>query len=161
MAERQPNRRSASVLGTPSATIIKVALLGDSQVGKTSLMQRFCEGNFDETQLQTQGVNFMERIVSLGDQEVTFSLWDIGGHIESEAMLPLVCNDAAALLHLQIAWRGGPVSLGRAARTWALPTCTSRSMAAMTPRASAQTTSTQFTSIAGAAWPPRFFLLVE
>ena len=100
MAERQPNRRSASVLGTPSATIIKVALLGDSQVGKTSLMQRFCEGNFDETQLHTQGVNFMERIVSLGDQEVTFSLWDIGGHIESEAMLPLVCNDAAALLLL-------------------------------------------------------------
>ena len=81
-------------------TLVKVALLGDSQVGKTSLMERFCEGKFDETQLQTQGVNFMERVVSLEGHEVTFSVWDIGGSTDSESMLPLVCNDAAALLFL-------------------------------------------------------------
>lgn len=77
---------------------MKVALIGDSQVGKTCLMTRYVEGSFDETQLHTQGVNFMEKTVQLESHEVTFSIWDIGGHTSSETMLPLVCNDAAAVL---------------------------------------------------------------
>jgi len=78
--------------------LVKVAMLGDSQVGKTSLMVRYVEGSFDETQLQTQGVNFMEKTVSIRGHEVTFSIWDIGGDKDYESMLPLVCNDAAAIL---------------------------------------------------------------
>ena len=67
-----------------------MALLGDSQVGKTSLMARFVEGTFDETQLQTQGVNFMEKTIQLSESvELTFSIWDIGGHKDYESMLPL------------------------------------------------------------------------
>ncbi len=81
----------------PQPPLVKVALVGDSGVGKTSLMVRYVEGTFDETQLPTQGVNFMEKTVSVQGHEITFSVWDIGGsHFES--MLPLVCNDAAAVL---------------------------------------------------------------
>lgn len=78
--------------------LVKVALLGDAQVGKSSLMVRYVESAFDEMQLHTQGVSFMEKTVSLGGQEVTFSIWDIGGGTDSKSMLPLVCNDAAAVL---------------------------------------------------------------
>ena len=86
-----------SAAGAPSPPLVKVALVGDSGVGKTSLMVRYVEGTFDETQLPTQGVNFMERTVSVQGHELTFSVWDIGGsHFES--MLPLVCNDAAVVL---------------------------------------------------------------
>merc|ERR550514_2191313 len=81
-------------------TTVKVALIGDAQVGKTCLMMRFVEGTFDETQLHTQGINFMEKSIALDGQEVTFSIWDIGGGADSESMLPLVCNDAAAVLLL-------------------------------------------------------------
>ena len=45
-------RRQEPSLALP---VVKVALVGDSQVGKTSLMVRYVEGAFDETQLQTQG----------------------------------------------------------------------------------------------------------
>ena len=80
-------------------TLVKIALLGDSQVGKTCLMTRYVEGSFDDTQLHTQGVNFMEKTVALGENlEVSFSIWDIGGDADSESMLPLVCNDANAVL---------------------------------------------------------------
>jgi GTP-binding protein of the ras superfamily involved in termination of M-phase len=90
--------KADAVPASRQPAFVKVALLGDSQVGKTSLMVRYVETTFDETQLQTQGVNFMEKSVSLEEQAVRFSIWDIGGHTDSESMLPLVCNDAAALL---------------------------------------------------------------
>lgn len=77
---------------------VKVALLGDTGVGKTSLLVRYTEGEFDEGQMRTQGINFMEQTVSLQDQGITFSIWDIGGHKDFESMLPLVCNEAAALI---------------------------------------------------------------
>jgi GTP-binding protein of the ras superfamily involved in termination of M-phase len=95
-AARRSSEPKAPPVRTPA--LVKVALLGDSQVGKTCLMAQYVEGTFDETQLHTQGVNFMEKSVALDDQEVTFSIWDIGGHADSESMLPLVCNDAAAVL---------------------------------------------------------------
>ena len=74
------SRESSQAAPPPpaSAALIKVALVGDSQVGKTSLMVRYVEGAFDETQLPTQGVNFMEKTVSMGREDsshdVTFSI---------------------------------------------------------------------------------------
>ena len=93
-----PSAASASAPAPPP--LIKIALLGDANVGKTSLMVRYVENEYDETQLPTQGVNFMERTVRLQQHEVTFSIWDIGGGKDNESMLPLVCNDAAALLFM-------------------------------------------------------------
>lgn len=96
--ESTPARPVGSAAPSRGPTLVKVALLGERGVGKTSLMARYVEGTFDETQLHTQGINFMEKSISLGGQEVTFSIWDIGGGTDSESMLPLVCNDAAAVL---------------------------------------------------------------
>ena len=63
-----------SAAEAPSPPLVKVALVGDSGVGKTSLMVRYVEGTFDETQLPTQGVNFMERTVSVQGHKLTFSV---------------------------------------------------------------------------------------
>ena len=64
----------------PGPMLVKIAMLGDSQVGKTSLMQKYVEGTFDDDYLQTLGVNFMDKAIDLNEQEVTFSIWDIGGN---------------------------------------------------------------------------------
>jgi GTP-binding protein of the ras superfamily involved in termination of M-phase len=61
-------------------------------------MNRFVEHNFDDTELPTQGVNFSEKTVTLQHQDITLSLWDIGGASQNESMLPLVYNDAVAML---------------------------------------------------------------
>uniref|UniRef100_A0A7S3DD28 Uncharacterized protein n=1 Tax=Palpitomonas bilix TaxID=652834 RepID=A0A7S3DD28_9EUKA len=65
-----------------------------------SLMVKYVEGNFDEDYIQTLGVNFMEKTVSVRGTMITFSIWDLGGHKEFVNMLPLVCNDAQAILFL-------------------------------------------------------------
>lgn len=100
-------------------------MVGDSQIGKTSLMVKYVEGTFDEDYIQTLGewpfalpplifklilntplaydllgVNFMEKTISVRRTTITFSIWDLGGQREFVNMLPLVCNDAIALLFM-------------------------------------------------------------
>ncbi|PWN95647.1 putative ras-GTPase [Tilletiopsis washingtonensis] len=83
-----------------SSVIIKVGMVGDSQIGKTSLMVRYVEGSFNEDYIQTLGVNFMEKTISIRNTEITFSIWDLGGQREFVNMLPLVSNDAVAILFM-------------------------------------------------------------
>lgn len=83
-----------------SSVVIKVGMVGDSQIGKTSLMVKYVEGSFDEDYIQTLGVNFMEKTISIRNTEITFSIWDLGGQREFVNMLPLVCNDAVAILFM-------------------------------------------------------------
>ena len=80
--------------------VVKVGMVGDAQIGKTSLMVKYVEGTFDEDYIQTLGVNFMEKTVSIRNANVTFSIWDLGGQREFMNMLPLVCNDAAVILFM-------------------------------------------------------------
>ncbi|KAL1928876.1 hypothetical protein VTP01DRAFT_2662 [Rhizomucor pusillus] len=78
--------------------IIKTGIVGDTNIGKTSLMVKYAEGDFNSEYIQTLGVNFMERSVVIRNTEITFSIWDLGGQKEFVSMLPLVCNDAVAIL---------------------------------------------------------------
>jgi Gtp-binding protein of the ras superfamily involved in termination of M-phase len=100
-----------------SSVVIKVGMVGDAQIGKTSLMVKYVEGSWDEDYIQTlgwwkvpkrvkastdhlTGVNFMEKTISIRNTEITFSIWDLGGQREFVNMLPLVCNDAVAILFM-------------------------------------------------------------
>ncbi|KAK6332443.1 septum-promoting GTP-binding protein 1 [Orbilia brochopaga] len=83
-----------------NSVVIKVGMVGDAQIGKTSLMVKYVEGSFDEDYIQTLGVNFMEKTISIRNTEITFSIWDLGGQREFVNMLPLVCNDAVAILFM-------------------------------------------------------------
>ncbi|KGB78520.2 septum-promoting GTP-binding protein 1 [Cryptococcus deuterogattii R265] len=83
-----------------NSIVLKVGMVGDSQIGKTSLMVKYVEGSFDEDYIQTLGVNFMEKAISIRNTEITFSIWDLGGQREFVSMLPLVSNDAVAILFM-------------------------------------------------------------
>ncbi|KAA6377676.1 MAG: putative Septum-promoting GTP-binding protein 1 [Streblomastix strix] len=78
----------------------KIGLVGDPQIGKTSLMVKYVEGTFDDDYILTLGVNFMEKKLNIKDRVVVLNIWDLGGAKEFVTMLPLVCNDAAAILFL-------------------------------------------------------------
>ena len=94
--------KAASGAGRRSSNnvVVKVGMVGDAQIGKTSLMVKYIEGKFDEDYIQTLGVNFMEKSITIRNTEITFSIWDLGGQREFISMLPLVCNDAVATLFM-------------------------------------------------------------
>ncbi|KZZ92863.1 Small GTPase superfamily, Tem1 [Moelleriella libera RCEF 2490] len=79
---------------------LKVGMVGDAQIGKTSLMVKYTEGGWNEDYIQTLGVNFMEKTITIRNTDITFSIWDLGGQREFVNMLPLVCNDAVAILFM-------------------------------------------------------------
>ena len=61
----------------------KVVLLGDSAVGKTSLMNRFINDAFDDSYISTVGAKVSKKVVNVSlddvDYAVSFMLWDIIG----------------------------------------------------------------------------------
>ncbi|KAI8098227.1 GTPase Spg1 [Gilbertella persicaria] len=81
-----------------NSVILKMGIIGDAQIGKTSLMIKYAEGAYDTEYTQTLGVNFMEKTILIRQTEITFSIWDLGGQKEFASMLPLVCSDAVAIL---------------------------------------------------------------
>eukprot|EP00743_Colponemidia_sp_Colp-15_P001002 GILK01001108.1.p1 GENE.GILK01001108.1~~GILK01001108.1.p1 ORF type:complete len:265 (-),score=52.86 GILK01001108.1:113-859(-) len=80
--------------------VLKVGLVGDSQVGKTSLMVKYVENHFNEDYVETLGVSFMEKRFKVKNTDIICSIWDLGGQREFIQMLPLVCNEAVAILFM-------------------------------------------------------------
>ena len=50
-----------------SSVVIKVGMVGDSAIGKTSLMVKYVEGAFDEDYIQTLGTPLARSPPVLGD----------------------------------------------------------------------------------------------
>ncbi|CAF3256647.1 unnamed protein product [Rotaria socialis] len=59
--------------------IFKVAFIGDSGVGKTSFIQRFCQNQFTETFSATLGVDLQVKMLNIDDRIIALQLWDTAG----------------------------------------------------------------------------------
>jgi len=75
-----------------------VGLLGDPQIGKTTLMVKYIEDRYDEDYIETLGVNFMEKTIHLKNVDVDISIWDLGGQKDFSTLMPLVCSEAKVVL---------------------------------------------------------------
>ena len=59
-------------------------LLGDSAVGKSSLVLRFVKRQFFEYQESTIGAAFLTQTVQLSDCVVKFEIWDTAGQVTQQ-----------------------------------------------------------------------------
>jgi len=59
--------------------LMKVLLLGDSYVGKTSLLQKFANNDFSEKYKATIGMDFLTKIIATSKGDVTVQIWDSAG----------------------------------------------------------------------------------
>ena len=58
---------------------IKIVIIGDSSVGKTSLIQMFEHTRFTENFKPTIGADFSNKEMVIGGQAVTLQIWDTAG----------------------------------------------------------------------------------
>ena len=59
--------------------IFKILLLGNSDVGKSSLILRFVDGMWSETFIPTIGVDFKIKSLEINDKLVKMQIWDTAG----------------------------------------------------------------------------------
>uniref|UniRef100_A0A8C1EVC9 RAB7b, member RAS oncogene family n=1 Tax=Cyprinus carpio carpio TaxID=630221 RepID=A0A8C1EVC9_CYPCA len=59
--------------------LLKVIILGDSGVGKTSLMNQYVNNKFSNQYKATIGADFLTKEVMVDDRLVTMQIWDTAG----------------------------------------------------------------------------------
>jgi len=57
----------------------KLMLLGDTSVGKTSFILRFCDDKFEEDSLTTIGIDQKNKYVKVDDKKIELHIWDTAG----------------------------------------------------------------------------------
>ncbi|XP_038900207.1 septum-promoting GTP-binding protein 1 [Benincasa hispida] len=79
---------------------LKVSLLGDCQIGKTSFVIKYVGDEQERNSLQMSGINLMNKTLSIQNALISFSIWDVKGDSSSQDQLPLACKDAVAILFM-------------------------------------------------------------
>ena len=69
---------------------VKVCIIGDTDVGKTSLSMRYCHGEFPENATPTIGASFLQRRVAVDGTEISLQIWDTAGQERFRSMAPMV-----------------------------------------------------------------------
>ena len=73
-------------------------ILGESAVGKSSLVLRFVKGQFHEYQESTIGAAFLTQTVCLDDTTVKFEIWDTAGQERYHSLAPMYYRGAQAAI---------------------------------------------------------------
>lgn len=58
---------------------IKLMMIGDQNVGKTALLMRYAENEFNDSLLPTIGIDFKIRTIELSGKLVKLQIWDTAG----------------------------------------------------------------------------------
>ncbi|KAK1407038.1 hypothetical protein QVD17_38648 [Tagetes erecta] len=79
---------------------LKISLLGDCHIGKTSFMIKYVGEEQENRSLEMAGLNLMDKTLSFGGARIAFRIWDVGGDKTSNGQLPIACKDAVAILFM-------------------------------------------------------------
>jgi small GTP-binding protein len=67
--------------------VYKVLLLGDSTVGKTCFLLRYCDNNFEEAHLSTIGLDYRLKTMTLNNgKKIKLQIWDTAGQDKYRAI---------------------------------------------------------------------------
>ncbi|KAM4675286.1 EF-hand calcium-binding domain-containing protein 4B [Discoglossus pictus] len=64
---------------SPPDRLFKIVVVGNSSVGKTSFLRRFCEGNFSPGTSATVGIDYSVKTLTVDNCQVALQLWDTAG----------------------------------------------------------------------------------
>ncbi|XP_069490572.1 ras-related protein Rab-5C [Ambystoma mexicanum] len=98
MAARSNAARPNGPAAASKICQFKLVLLGESAVGKSSLVLRFVKGQFHEYQESTIGAAFLTQTVCLDDTTVKFEIWDTAGQERYHSLAPMYYRGAQAAI---------------------------------------------------------------
>ena len=79
------------------ALTCKVVLIGESGVGKTSIISRYINNTFKSQLMSTPGANFVTKNVIMEDenQSIKFEIWDTAGQERYRSLAKVFYKNAA------------------------------------------------------------------
>ncbi|KAI9822032.1 MAG: hypothetical protein M1832_003204 [Thelocarpon impressellum] len=83
--------------GKPSSSV-KLVLLGEAAVGKSSLVLRFVNNDFQENKEPTIGAAFLTQKCSLPTRTIKFEIWDTAGQERFASLAPMYYRNAQSAL---------------------------------------------------------------
>ncbi|KAG2390867.1 septum-promoting GTP-binding protein 1 isoform X1 [Vigna umbellata] len=77
---------------------LKISLLGDCHIGKTTFVIKYVGNEQEKMSLQMEGLNLMDKTLSVQGARISFRIWDVAGDKRSLDQIPMACKDAVAIL---------------------------------------------------------------
>lgn len=81
----------------PYDYMIKLIIIGDSGVGKTNILTRFCENIFKDSHVATIGVDFNVRTIQIDDKKLRLQVWDTAGQERFKTITETYYKGAAGI----------------------------------------------------------------
>lgn len=76
----------------------RIALVGDSGVGKTAVLLRFTDNIFLSSMAMTIGIDWRVKIIQVDGRKVKLQIWDTAGQERFSSLAPSYCRKADAVL---------------------------------------------------------------
>ncbi|KAJ5760907.1 hypothetical protein N7520_008063 [Penicillium odoratum] len=89
---------SAGANAPKPSSSVKLVLLGEAAVGKSSLVLRFVNNDFQENKEPTIGAAFLTQKCTLPSRTIKFEIWDTAGQERFASLAPMYYRNAQAAL---------------------------------------------------------------
>lgn len=85
-------------MNSKPSTPVKLVLLGEAAVGKSSLVLRFVSNDFQENKEPTIGAAYLTQRCTIDGRTIKFDIWDTAGQERFASLAPMYYRNASAAL---------------------------------------------------------------
>ena len=84
----------------PNSLSCKVVLLGETTVGKTSIISRFIKDSFDPNCITSLGASFISKEIYVAEfkKKIKFDIWDTAGQEKYRTLARIFYKDAVIII---------------------------------------------------------------
>ncbi|KAI3786344.1 hypothetical protein L1987_39954 [Smallanthus sonchifolius] len=84
---------------------LKISLLGDHQIGKTSFLAKYIGKEKNQEELPTKRIDHMDKTLCIKGARISYNIWEVSGDAlypdgDSRTLIPTACKDAVAILFM-------------------------------------------------------------
>jgi small GTP-binding protein len=78
--------------------VIKCTILGETSVGKTSILKSYTNNNFSENEEVTLGATFWNKKLEINDVKIDIHFWDTAGQERYKSLVPMYIRNTDIII---------------------------------------------------------------